>query len=137
MKTIIFTILILSAAAAFAMGDRSTLSSFEKVNGFAPVGKPVFGVKIFNSEEEYGAFHKARAVINKDTQPFDYANFSLMVAYFGKDAGDSCIDVYRIDETEKSIVVYAEPVKCSNEWYAPYVYYKIKKTDKPAKIIVK
>lgn len=137
MKTIIFTILILSSAFAFAMGDRSTLSSFEKVNGFAPVGKPAYGVKIFNSEEEYSAFHRARAVINKDAQPFDYANFSLLVAYFGKEGGDSCISVYRIDETEKSIVVYAEPVKCSNEWYAPYVYYKIKKTDKPAKIIVK
>ncbi|WP_303852379.1 hypothetical protein [Seleniivibrio woodruffii] len=137
MKTIIFTILISCASFAFAMGDRSTLSSFEKVNGFAPVSKPAYGVRIFNSEDEYSAFHRARAVMNKNTQPFDYANFSLLVAYFGKEAGGSCIEVYRIDETEKSIVVYAEPVKCSKEWYAPYVYYKIKKTVKPAKIIVK
>jgi len=137
MKTIIISILIFTAVIAFAMGDRSTLTSFEKVNGFAPVGRPVYGVKIFNSDEEYNAFHRARAIINKNTQPFDYENFSLLVAYFGKAAGDSCIKVYRIDETEKSIVVYAEPTACSNEWYAPYVYYKIKKTDKPAKIIVK
>lgn len=137
MKIILSTLLILSAVMAIAMGDRSTLSSFEKVEGFASFSKPVYGVKIFNSEEEYAAFHKARALVSKNTATFDYGNFSLLTAYLGKEAGDSCINVYRIDETDKYIVVYAEPVKCDKEWQTPYVYYKIKKTDKPAKIIVK
>lgn len=137
MKTIISTILVLTSLIAFAMGNRSTLSSYERVNGLTPVGKPLYGVEIFNSQAELDAFHRARAATDKNVKQFDFDNFSLLTAYLGKDAGDSCIEVYRIDETEKLIVVYSEPVKCSDEWNAPYVYYKIKKTDKPAKIIVK
>ena len=86
---------------------------------------------------EYTSFLRARVLTKQNKEAFDYGSFSLLTAYLGKEAGDSCINVYRIDETDKYIVVYAEPVKCDKEWQTPYVYYKIKKTDKPAKIIVK
>lgn len=136
-KVTLFFVILTIFSAGFAMTDRYSIAKYERVQGMPAFSRPLFGAKIFNSAAELSSWTMARSKIMPDSSGFDFDNNSLMAAYLGKTGTGQCISIYRIDETEKYFVIYAEPVKCSEKWPASYVYFKLKKTAKTAKIIMK
>lgn len=136
MKKVTLFFLVLSIfSSVFAMTDRYSIAQYERLDGLQGFSRPLFGAKIFNSESEYASWFMSRSKMA--ASGIDYKDSSLLVAYLGKSNPDECIKITRIDETHKYFVLYAEPVKCSQEWAHPYIYFKLKKTAKIAKIIMK
>ena len=140
MKKAVTAALLLIAAfsVSFAMTDRYSIAKYKRVEGMPAFTKQDFGAKIFNSEKEFGSWMRTKQASGASVPSgADYKDSSLLVAYLGQGGGGKCIRVTRIDKTHKYFVVYAEPAKCSKEWPHPYIYFRLNKTDKTAKIIMK
>lgn len=131
-KVSLFLLISIFCLSAYAMTKRPKQENYEKVDGLAPLSKPISGAEIFNSLEQYSSWQMARAVIRKDDAPFDFEKYSLLGVWLGKPFHDECIAVASVSIKETAVSVSAYPVKCSGQWDKPYIYYKLPKTDKRA-----
>lgn len=133
MKKVSLLFLMLSTLFTLsAFTKRPNPETFEKVEGFAPISRPLSGAEVFNSHGQYDSWQMAKAVIKKDGAVFDFEKHSLLAVWLGKPALGECIAIASVSMRENTVTVSAYPVKCGGQWDKHYIYYKLPKTDKKA-----